>query len=352
MAAEKQLSIRHTHLQTRARVLSLLVITAFLLTPGSAQASSLWESIVGTVRPTAEAASPTRLVHSFYTPVLTAAVHPDPNPAKGGGDITVVDDVALLAEVGPEGTLADIEGSESSNNQISLYVVRKGDTLSGIAKMFDVSTNTVLWANDLKSAKDIHPGDQLVILPISGIKHTVVKGESLASIVKKYKGDLGEVLAYNGWEEGHKVAVGDEVIVPHGIESAPVRASVTSPLRSAGGPEIAGYFMRPLIGGRKSQGLHGYNGIDIATPIGTPIMASAQGTVTVARGYGYNGGYGQYVVVSHPNGTQTVYGHLSSVIVSQGQSVVQGQVIGYSGNTGKSTGAHLHFEIRGARNPF
>jgi murein DD-endopeptidase MepM/ murein hydrolase activator NlpD len=292
------------------------------------------------------------LVHNFLTPVLTAAVHLDPNPAKGGGDITVVDDVALLAETGPEGTLADIEDSESSNNQISLYVVRKGDTLSGIAKMFDVSTNTVLWANDLKSAKDIHPGDQLVILPISGVRHTVKKGETIAKIVKLYKGDMEEVLAYNGWDAKHTVAVGDVVIVPHGVESAPVRVGGTAPLRGGSGPEIAGYFMRPLIGGRKTQGLHGYNGIDFGAPVGSVVMASANGTVTVARGYGYNGGYGQYVVISHPNGTQTVYAHLSSVVVSQGQSVVQGQVIGYSGNTGKSTGAHLHFEIRGARNPF
>jgi murein DD-endopeptidase MepM/ murein hydrolase activator NlpD len=74
--------------------------------------------------------------------------------------------------------------------------------------------------------------------------------------------------------------------------------------------------------------------------------------VTVARGYGWNGGYGQYVVVSHPNGTQTLYAHLSNVIVSQGTSVSQGQVIGYSGSSGRSTGAHLHFEVRGAKNPF
>lgn len=334
----------------RAAALCALVIL-LASAPQSAQAFSLGD-LWGSVQPVAEAATPAPAIHSFLTPVLTAATHSNPNPAKGGGDITVVDDVALLAEVGPAGTLADIEESESSNNQISLYVVRKGDTLSGIAKMFGVSTNTVLWANDLKSAKDIHPGDQLVILPISGVRHTVVKGETLASVVKKYKGDLGEVLAYNGWDKGYTVKVGDVVTVPHGVESAPVVTSVTSRLRNAGGPEIAGYFMRPLIGGRKSQGLHGYNGIDIATPLGTPIMASANGTVTVARGFGYNGGYGQYVVVSHPNGTQTVYGHLSSVIVSQGQSVVQGQVIGYSGNTGKSTGAHLHFEIRGAKNPF
>ena len=289
-------------------------------------------------------------VHSFATPALLAATNVDPNPAKGGGDITVVDDVALLAEVGPEGTIADIDEPESS--QISLYVVKSGDTLSGIAQMFDVTTNTVLWANDLKSAKDIHPGDYLVILPISGVKHTVKSGETLASIVKKYKGDIAEVRAYNGLSEGAVVAVGTEIIIPHGIET-PVAPTtrVSSPLRGGGGLDIAGYYVRPMYG-RTSQGLQGYNGIDIAAPVGTPVMAAADGTITVARGFGWNGGYGQYIVISHGNGTQTLYAHLSQVNVSQGQYVPQGQVIGFSGNSGKSTGAHLHFEVRGARNPF
>jgi LysM repeat protein len=332
-----------------------VTITLLTAAPGTALAFSLWESITGlTQAPVAEAKAPVMPLHSLGTPTLYAAVNLDPNPAKGGGDITVVDDVALLAEVGPEGTLADIEEHEPGSDQISLYVVRKGDTLSQIAKMFGVTTNTVLWANDLKSARDIRPGDQLVILPITGVRHTVTKGETLATIVKKYKGDMADVLSFNGLSEGATVAVGDVVIIPDGVEAsaAVVTSGTTSRLRSTGGPEIPGYFTRPLIGGRKSQGLHGYNGIDIATPVGTPIMAAAGGTVTVARGFGWNGGYGQYVVVSHPNGTQTLYAHLSDVIVSQGQSVIQGQVIGYSGNSGKSTGAHLHFEVRGARNPF
>lgn len=318
--------------------------------PGSAFAFSLWDAVRSVAQPVAEAAEPKVKVHRFSTPALLAATNLDPNPAKGGGDITVVDDVALLAEVGPEGTLADID--EPLESQISLYVVRKGDTLSGIAQMFDVTTNTVLWANDLKSAKDIHPGDQLVILPISGVKHTVGKGETLASIVKKYKGDIAEVRAYNGLSEDAVVAVGTEIIIPHGVET-PVAPTtrISSPLRGGGGPDIAGYYSRPMYG-RKTQGLHGYNGIDIGAPVGTPVMAAAGGTVTVARGFGWNGGYGQYIVISHGNGTQTLYAHLSQVAVSQGQYVPQGQVIGFSGNSGKSTGAHLHFEVRGARNPF
>ncbi len=288
---------------------------------------------------------------SVKTPALFAAQNLDPNPAKGGGDITVVDEVALLAEVGPEGTLADIEEQGTAKGQISLYVVREGDTLSQIARMFGVTTNTVLWANDLKHARDIHPGDQLVILPITGVRHTVGKGETLASVVKKYMGDMEEVLAYNQLEAGAKLAIGDTVVIPDGVESVVSTSGAAAALRGGGGPEIAGYFLKP-VNGRRTQGLHGYNGVDFGAQCGTPVVVSASGSVTVSRGYGWNGGYGEYVVVSHPNGTQTVYAHLSSVIASQGSSVVQGQVVGYVGSTGRSTGCHLHFEVRGARNPF
>lgn len=159
------------------------------------------------------------------------------------------------------------------------------------------------------------------------------------------------MLSYNRLEEGATVAVGTEILIPHGVEAAPVRPTVTASLRGGSGPAIAGYFARPIVG-RKSQGLHGYNAVDIAAPVGTSVYASAAGTVTVARGFGWNGGYGNYIVISHPNGTQTLYAHLSSVAVQQGAYVTQGQVIGLSGNTGKSTGAHLHFEVRGAKNPF
>lgn len=293
-----------------------------------------------------------RAVPSVHTPALQAAKNIDPT-RRGGGDITIVGGVALLPETGPEGTLLDIEDQSASSNQISIYVVRNGDTLSGIAKLFNVSANTILWANDLNGSKDIHPGDTLVILPVSGVQHTVAKGETIASIVKKYKGNLEEVLDFNNLPDNAKLAVGDTIVIPHGVEvSTTVTSSGTKTVRSAGGPVIAGYFMRPIAGGIKTQGIHGYNGIDIGVPVGTTVMASASGTVIIARGSGWNGGYGQYIVIQHPNGTQTVYGHLSQVFVSTGQTVTQGQAVGASGNTGRSTGAHLHFEVRGATNPF
>ena len=114
----------------------------------------------------------------------------------------------------------------------------------------------------------------------------------------------------------------------------------------------SGELIRPIIGGRKTQGLHGHNGIDLGAPVGTQVLASGDGRVILAKSGGYNGGYGNYVAIAHPNGTQTLYGHLSAIFVVQGQSVAQGETIGKVGSTGRSTGPHLHFEVRGAVNPF
>jgi len=283
-------------------------------------------------------------------PLLEATRNPDPNSAKGGGDITVVGGSALLPETGPLGTLAEIE--ENHSGTISLYVVREGDTLGTIARMFGVSVNTIGWANDI-SRGIIRPGQTLVILPVSGVKHTVAKGDTLAIIAKKYKADAGEIAQYNGLSENAKLAVGDEILVPDGELAQVIPTTViTSPLRGAGGPSYDGYYLRPVIGGRKSQGLHGYNGIDLASYLGAPVLAAANGQVIIARDSGWNGGYGNYIVVAHDNGTQTLYGHLSALLAYQGKFVQRGEIIGYMGATGKATGVHLHFEVRGARNPF
>jgi murein DD-endopeptidase MepM/ murein hydrolase activator NlpD len=115
-----------------------------------------------------------------------------------------------------------------------------------------------------------------------------------------------------------------------------------------------GYYARPVQtnGGniRKTQGYHGpYNGVDIGAPIGTPIYAMADGVVILARVSGYNGGYGGITIIQHDNGTQTVYAHQSAINVEAGQQVNKGQMIGKVGNTGRSSGPHLHFEIRGVK---
>jgi murein DD-endopeptidase MepM/ murein hydrolase activator NlpD len=286
--------------------------------------------------------------------LLQASLNSDPNPPQGGADITIVDGSALFADNNSVGGLEENQSNQPSSDQISLYVVREGDSLSQIADMFDVTVNTIRWNNDI-TGSTINPGQTLVILPVSGVRHTVKSKDTLASIAKRYKGDLEEIKRYNDITEDTKLAIGDVVIIPDGEvlpqPSQPSANSSRTTLVSAQVSVDGGYYIRPTTG-KRTQGIHGYNAVDIAPPTGTSIVAAADGKVIISRTSGWNGGYGSYVVVEHPNGTQTLYAHMSENIASQGSSVVQGQVLGYVGMTGKATGPHLHFEIRGAKNPF
>lgn len=283
------------------------------------------------------------LLHSPYTP--------DSKQGEGGGEITVVGGSALLPVAGPLGSLADIEAEDNKSVSVALYVVREGDTLSDIARMFNVTVNTIVWANTISRANVIRPGQVLVILPVSGVRYTVKKGDTVRSIAKQFKGDVDEIIAYNTLSDGI-LTEGQTILIPNGeVAPPPFSASKDRAVRGSG-PEYAGYYFRPIAGGKKSQGLHGYNGVDLASYCGAPVFASAQGNVIISRLSGWNGGYGVYAVISHPNKTQTLYAHLSSIIVPAGTYVQQGQIIGYVGSTGLSTGCHVHFEIRGAKNPF
>jgi murein DD-endopeptidase MepM/ murein hydrolase activator NlpD len=311
---------------------------------------------------TAETTTPVSYAHDANAqvmPLLKAALHTDPNPAKGGGDIIVEDGVLV-----PSG---DIDGknetinTRTSNGEISIYKVKTGDTLSEIATMFGVSAKTILWANDISDPSTIRPDTTLVILPITGVRHVVKQGDTVKSIAKKYDGDVDDILAYNQLASAEEVHVGDTIVVPDGTISAPTpekkAVKGSSKSGSKGGAVATGGgsagFTNPLPGSVKTQGIHGYNGVDLSgVGIGSPVVAAAGGEVIVAKSSGWNGGYGAYVVIKHPNGTQTLYAHLSSVNVTLGQTVAKGAKIGGMGNSGRSTGPHLHFEVRGARNPF
>jgi LysM repeat protein len=334
-------------------VVSFVVIFAILYHPAHAKAGVL-DEIRGFWQTKAEAsASNGTSVQAMVLP--KPAMNIDPNPDKGGGDVTIIDGEALVPDEGPSGTMADIV--KPKNQQISIYIVQPGDSLSVIAAMFDVSVNTIKWANEIPPSGTIRVGQALTILPVTGVKYTVKKGDTFGSIAKKYDADVNEIQNFNGIEA---LAVGSEIIIPNAeVEPTVATKVVAQPSVST---VSSGYYGHPLPGARRTQGIHGTNGVDLAMPGGTPILASAAGEVIVAREGGYNLGYGSYVVIQHDNGTQTLYAHQSRVAVSIGQAVVKGQVIGYVGNTGKVTGAgggyHLHFEIRGVngvkppRNPF
>ncbi len=310
-----------------------------------------------------EAIPEVRVLNSQNMTLLSASLAPHVAWASSTEDVMTVGDHALLADAGPIGALPDADHHMEAEGQISIYVVRTGDSLGSIATMFGVSVNTILWANDMDRQTKITPGTTLVILPVSGVRYVVKKNDTIQSIAKKFKGDEEEIRSYNGLDVDTVLAVGAEIIIPDG-EIAPPPApkrsvtTTTSRLRGASGPALEGYYRAPMSNYRRSQGLHGYNGVDLVSYDGPGafVMAAASGEVIISKqgcvSRGCNGGYGNYVVIRHPNGTQTLYAHLKSNAVSQGASVAQGQLIGYMGNTGRSTGHHLHFEIRGARNPF
>jgi LysM repeat protein len=341
-----------------------------LLFPLFAHASFI-TSLLGQ-SPTNSADTPT--LNSQTVPLLAAAVNLDPNPPVGGGGITVADGTALVPQEGPSGTAADVAQWPTSS-QVSVYTVHDGDTLSQIAQMFGVSVNTIIWANNIQNGV-IHPGDTLIILPITGVEHTVQKGETLASLAKAYNSDSTDIAEYNGISSSAPLTVGESIIIPDGElsatapsygSSAPLHTSApasgglraapgsTEPYLGDSGPPLPGYYAWPLAGGVGviTQGLHGWNAVDIGASPGTDILAAAAGTVIVANGDGgWNGGYGNYVVIQHPNGTQTLYAHMRKVLTSAGTQVAQGDTIGLVGATGEATGPHLHFEVRGAANPF
>ncbi|OGZ07195.1 MAG: hypothetical protein A3C13_01585 [Candidatus Lloydbacteria bacterium RIFCSPHIGHO2_02_FULL_50_11] len=288
--------------------------------------------------------------------LLAASVGPVIGVSSTPLDTATVADSALLAYSGPSDGVAGLSDEGFNHGQVSTYVVRDGDTLSSIAKMFDVSINTILWANNLSRYTKITIGQTLTILPISGVQYTVMKGDTISGIAKKFKGDAEEIRSYNGIIKDSDLMIGSIIIVPYG--EVPVAATNYAPASSkvstVSGPSYEGYYKAPFPSYRKTQGLHAYNGVDLVSTlgVGAPVMSAAGGQVVVAKQGGYNGGYGNYVVLQHANGTQTLYSHLQSVAVAAGAVVYQGQVIGYMGSTGRSTAPHLHFEVRGAKNPF
>lgn len=278
---------------------------------------------------------------------------------------------ALLPATGPSGVSDGVDETVDSNyKQTSVYVVRKGDTLSEISQMFGVSTDTILRANDIKKGTKLSEGNVLFILPVSGLEHTVIKGQTLQSIAKMYKVDANDIIDFNDLSDNAVLAIGDKLVIPGGEMSdeggdkpAPNLGSAVAKDKNyyASHPVqgLVGYFINPVPTGRKTQGLHGpgHRGIDIGAPTGTPIYASASGTVIIVKSGCVvgrklcGGGYGNMAIIQHPNGTKTLYGHMSKLNSNSGDQVSRGQVIGYVGSTGLSTGPHLHFEVFDAKNP-
>lgn len=220
---------------------------------------------------------------------------------------------------------------------VSEYTVSEGDTMSSIAEKFNVSLETIAWANDISTSAKLKEGKKLVILPTSGVLHLVQKGETLGGIAELYQVSSKDIEDYNSIED-NDIFYGDLLIIPGGKKVSVPTTSYASSVSSS-------YFIVPTKG-TISQSTHFYNAVDISNSCGTPIYAAAAGTIISVKRNTWPGG--NYIKVEHSNGLVTYYGHLSSIVVTVGQEVSQGQRIGYMGNTGLTvgvTGCHLHFDL-------
>ncbi len=226
------------------------------------------------------------------------------------------------------------------------YTVQPGDTYETIAQNFNISVNTILWANELSKSSALKSGQILTILPVSGLVHTIKAGDTISGLSATYKTKAEDVIAFNNLGGEADIFVGDMLIIPGGTMS--VKAA---PLINVQVPLAESFFIYPAEG-TVTQGLHYFNGVDVANKCGTPIYAAAAGTIQRAVGNGkWNMGMGNHITILHSTGVVTYYGHLMSLFVKPGDEVSVGDRIGLMGQTGQATGCHVHFQVVGAKNP-
>ena len=283
-----------------------------------------------------------------------------------GDNIEVVDCYLAKAQLKTkEDVIKDVVEVQEVN---TIYEVVDGDTLSGIAIKTNIPMDKIIELNDTLEGENslIRPGDELIV---TTVEPPLTVNRTVREYVEEYYDAEIEYVYNDDWYTTDKETLrqpsagrrnivaetsysNDKEVVRDILKEELVMEAVAKKVEV--GTKIPPTYIKPLAGGRLSSGFGGrkrptkgassyHQGVDWATPVGTAIVASCGGTVTRA---GWGKGYGYCVYIKHPDGRETRYGHLSKVLVSVGQSVSQGQKIALSGNTGVSTGPHLHFEIR------
>jgi murein DD-endopeptidase MepM/ murein hydrolase activator NlpD len=269
-------------------------------------------------------------------PQMQAAELALPAPDDGEG--------VLLSYVLPEGqggaAEPNLDAALVESLSVASYTVRRGDTLSELSQRYRLNLDTLISYNNIRDARSLEEGALLQIPNKDGLKHTVRRGEYLGGIARKYGVDLNSLLDINNLESS-VIQPGQDLFIPNARLSSFERNRVLGHL-----------FVYPTRGritsrfGTRSDPFTGvrrfHNGVDIANLAGTGVKAAMEGRVAMT---GYNSNYGKYIILTHPEGFQSLYGHLDTFNVQKGETVQQGQVIGRMGNTGYSTGSHLHFSI-------
>lgn len=286
---------------------------------------------------------------ALIAPVAQADVNLEADDELEDQDLLLIQENSLVSNNNPSGTI----GFPGFSREIQYYVVRPGDAAEKIAASFNINSDTLLAANGLTESSIIKPGQQLLVLPINGVRVKVGAKDTVETLAKKYSGDKMEIIAFNNLPLEGTLKANDFIIIPDGEmpplpKAAPRYAVPANKYAVSSIP--AGWLIIPTSGHDWGR-IHASNGVDIANVCGTPVYAAASGKVILSDGVGYNGGYGKYIKIQHTNGVVTLYGHSSKLLVDAGQQVSQGQLIMLMGTTGRSTGCHLHFEVRGASNP-
>ena len=257
---------------------------------------------------------------------------------------------SVLLKPNPAGS--GIEGGRDAE----VYVVQPGDTVGRIALSRGVSENTIIWENNLPASGLIRTGQELRILPVSGVSHTVKDGETISGIAKKYGVGSEDILEYNNIEIEEHIFPGEVIIIPDGVKIAPPspqRAQYLADLQKEDYQKVdvpANYqgsssgLIWPMPAAKKLSQSYSSRHRAIDVPCrDCEVTAAGDGIVQLA---GWQTGYGNTIVINHGNGITTRYGHGKSLLVKAGDSVTQGQAIMISGSTGRSTGPHLHFEVK------
>jgi murein DD-endopeptidase MepM/ murein hydrolase activator NlpD len=224
-----------------------------------------------------------------------------------------------------------------------IYKVTAGDTISGITRKFGLTNlSTIIAVNDIDNARALYSGQRLRIPSVDGLEYIVKSGNSLAGLASKYNVSLEDLLDVNDLSS-QTLKVGQQLFIPGAkLESSRLHEALGDMFRI---PLTVAYRLTSPFGWRADPftGVRSFHtGIDMACPEGTPIYASMGGKVLTS---GWSNVFGNYVIITHPNGYQTLYGHMSKVFAKKGQSVNQGTGIGLVGTTGYSTGPHLHFTV-------
>lgn len=273
------------------------------------------------------------------------------------GDVLVADEDGYLVKINPQTN----DSNRIGMTDLAVHTIEDGESLSVIAARYGVNVETIMWENNLSNANTIRAGQKLLIPPVDGVSYTVSSGDSLEKIAEKYKITAEAIIAQNALDsetvnKGQDLFLpGAEKIIPISTVAADYRASSSS--RSVSYATVSSSDSTPAVGrifiypttGSITQGYHaGHYAIDIADSGMPPVWAAGGGTVTKVSTGTWGGGYGNHIVVDHGNGLETLYAHLDSVNVYEGQWVNQGDVIGIMGNTGRVygvTGIHLHWEV-------